>query len=292
MQDLEGRTAFITGGARGIGLGIARALARQGVQLALADIDESALRAAQDELSASVPTRTYVLDVTDRDAYARVAEAVRTDLGPVTLLFNNAGVIDSAGPTRMSYDMYDHVMKINLDGVYNGFQTFVPSMIADGTPCHIVSTSSEAGLAQFGSGFLYHASKYAVVGLSESMRVELASFGIGVSVLNPGPVATDIVENARQSRPRSAPAHSTKVNTILDTAHQILHEYGASADKVGELVLDAVLHNKPYIHTQNSARDALTRRTAEIVESMDFANDYLCSPPEHPPLGHNDKVTI
>lgn len=275
MLDLNGRTAFITGGSRGIGLGIARALAKRGVKLALADIDEVSLQAAHSELSQTVETRTYVLDVSDRVGYARVAEAVAAELGPVTLLFNNAGIIDSAPPRQMSYAMYDYVMGINLNGVYNGFQTFVPAMIDGGIGGHVVSTSSEAGLTFAGSGYLYHASKYAVVGMSESMRAELASQGIGVSVLIPGPVATDIVQNTRRLRPESAPEQSKKVTAILDHAHAALNQYGTPADAVGELVVDAVVNNLPYVHTRNGAKELVEARTAAIVEAMDHAQAFL-----------------
>jgi NAD(P)-dependent dehydrogenase (short-subunit alcohol dehydrogenase family) len=275
VLELAGRTAFITGGARGIGLGIARALAPHGVKLALVDIDEVSLQIAQRELSALVETQTYVLDVGDRGAYAQVADAATTALGPVTLLFNNAGIIDSAGPRRMSYDMYDHVMRVNLDGVYNGFQTFVPRMIDSEQRCHIVSTSSEAGLIHAGSGYLYHASKYAVVGLSEAMRSELSGFDIGVSVLMPGPVATDIVQNTRQIRPSSAGTQSTKTAAILDYAHTILHETGASPDGVGELVVEAAINDRPYIHTRNAFKDPFGERTRIIQEAMDYAEEFL-----------------
>lgn len=274
MENLEGRTAFITGGARGIGLGIARALAREGVRLALVDIDQTSLATARAELSRLVPTETYVLDVTDRDAYARVANDARNAFGPITVLINNAGVVDSTAPTRLSYDMYDHVLGINLDGVYNGFHNFVPSMIDSGTECYIVNTSSEAGLAQFGSGFLYHASKYAVVGLSESMRIELAPYGIGVSVLSPGPVATDIVENARRARPDTVPAHSARVNALLDNAHRTLQD-GVSIDDVGRLVVDGIRNNKAYIHTGNSSKSVVQARAAEIAAAMDYAAEFL-----------------
>ncbi|MFB7091071.1 SDR family oxidoreductase [Streptomyces sp. NPDC056296] len=275
MRDLHGRTAFITGGSRGIGLGIAGALARHGVKLALVDVDEDALRQARRELADHTDVRVYTLDVTDRDAYARTATAVVDDLGPVTLLFNNAGIADSTSPSRMSYGMWDHVVGVNLNGVYNGLQTFLPLMLEAGTESHIVNTSSEAGLGEFGSGFLYHASKYAVVGLSESLRAELAPRGIGVSVLCPGPVATDIVENTRRMRPGDAPAQSTKVAAILDVSHAVLKEHGAPADTVGELVVDAVRRNLPYIATRNHSKEALTRRTAALHEAMDQAEQFI-----------------
>jgi NAD(P)-dependent dehydrogenase (short-subunit alcohol dehydrogenase family) len=234
---------------------------------------------AQRELSASVETHTYALDVGDREGYARVAEAATAALGPVSLLFNNAGIVDSAGPRRMSYEMYDHVMRVNLDGVYNGFQAFVPQMIDSGQRCHIVSTSSEAGIVQAGSGYLYHASKYAVVGLSEAMRYELSGFDIGVSVLMPGPVATDIVQNTREIRPSTAGTQSTKTAAILDYAHTMLHETGVSPDSVGELVVESVINDRAYINTRNALKEPLAERTRMIQEAMDYAEEFLAQRP-------------
>lgn len=276
MIDLKGRTAFITGGSRGIGLGIARALTAQDVKIAIADIDPVSLARAVEELSPlAEEVRGYVLDVSDRVAYADVATAVTEQLGPVTLLFNNAGIIDSAPPRQMSYAMYDHVVGVNLHGVYHGFQTFVPAMIELGLGGHVVSTSSEAGLISAGSGYLYHATKYAVVGMSESFRLELASQNIGVSVLIPGPVATDIVQNTRVLRPDTAPLQSQKVVAILDHAHQALHTMGADPDAVGELVVQSVLDNAPYIHTRNGAKEYIQARTTDIVAAMDHAEAFL-----------------
>jgi NAD(P)-dependent dehydrogenase (short-subunit alcohol dehydrogenase family) len=195
MDRIEGRTAFITGGARGIGLGIARAFAREGTKLALVDIDEAALNAARTELGVRTSVETFVLDVRDREAYARVADEVEARLGPVSILCNNAGVAASADVAHMTYELWDWVMGINLNGVINGIQTLVPRMIEHKIPAHIVNTASGAGLIAEGSGLQYATSKFAVVGLSEGLRWELERFGIGVSVLCPGPVATSIIPN-------------------------------------------------------------------------------------------------
>ncbi|WP_432969762.1 SDR family NAD(P)-dependent oxidoreductase [Dactylosporangium sp. CA-233914] len=278
ISDFEGRLAFVTGGARGIGLGIVRALLRRGANVAIADISADALESAGDLLATGPERlRCYRLDVANREQYAEVAAEVQRDLGAVTLLFNNAGIIDSVSPARATFEMWDYAMGINLAGVYHGIQTFLPGMLAAGARGHIVNTSSEAGLLPAGSGFLYHASKYAVVGLSESLRAELAHLGIGVSVLFPGPVATDIVENTRQLRPDTAPAHSARVTQILDTAHQILNAQGASPNGVGELVLRAVESNAPYIATRNAIPEHLRQRTEEIAVAMADAEAFLAN---------------
>jgi NAD(P)-dependent dehydrogenase (short-subunit alcohol dehydrogenase family) len=276
ITEFGGRVAFVTGGARGIGLGIVRALLRRGASVAIADISVDAIEAARTMLAVSPDrVRGYQLDVADRERFAAVAAAVREDLGSVTLLFNNAGIIDSVSPARATYDMWDYAMGINLAGVYHGIQAFLPDMLAAAGRSHIVNTSSEAGLMHAGSGFLYHASKYAVVGLSESLREELAHSGIGVSVLFPGPVATDIVQNTRELRPTNAPTHSVRVKEILDTAHQVLNEQGASPTGVGELVLEAVERNAPYIATRNDLAAALRERTERLAEAMAHAKSFL-----------------
>jgi NAD(P)-dependent dehydrogenase (short-subunit alcohol dehydrogenase family) len=179
LHDLSGRTAFITGGARGIGLAVARSLAVRGVAVAIADVDEESLTSALDDLSTRTRATAFTLDVTDQQAFVAAADEAEQTLGLVTVLVNNVGIIDSVSPSRMNRAMWQHVMGINLDGVYNGLETFVPRMIRRGGDAHIVNTASVAGLIESGSGFLYHASKFAVVGPSESLRSELAHHGIG-----------------------------------------------------------------------------------------------------------------
>jgi 2-hydroxycyclohexanecarboxyl-CoA dehydrogenase len=268
LESLAGRTAFITGGARGIGLGIARACLREGVKVAIVDLDREVLASAKADLNSLGIVETWVLDVRDRVAYAGVADDVESQLGPVSLLFNNAGVISSVSPSKMEYVMWDWMIDINLHGVYNGIQTFVPRMIARGDDSYMVNTSSGAGLATTGSGFLYHASKYAVVGLSEALHSELTHHHIGVSVLCPGMVATDIVTNTVSMRPDDAIEPSARVQGILGAASAALHEFGASAEEVGDMVIDAVKHNRFWIHTDDSMSVAIETRTEAILAAM------------------------
>ena len=272
------RTAFVTGGARGIGIGLVRALLRRGARVAVADINEDALRSAQEDLAdAADRVQFYHLDVTDRDRYADIAGRVERDLGPVTLLFNNAGVIDSVSPSKANFTMWDYVMGINLNGVYNGIQTFLPGMVSSPLRCHIVNTASEAGLLEVGSGFLYHASKYAVVGMSESLRRELQHFDIGVSVLLPGPVATDIVTNTRGLRPSAAPAQTPRATAILDSAQVYLNVAGAAPDAVAEHVLDGVVGDEPFIATRDGFAGQFQVRTGAIVAAMRRAQEFMDS---------------
>ena len=271
MTDVSLRTAFITGGANGIGLGIARALARAGAKLALVDVDAEGLARASLELSPITEVVTAVLDVRDREQFALVADDVETRLGPVSLLFNNAGVAGGAAATTLTFDLWDWGIGINLGGVINGVQTFLPRMAARGLGGHIVNTASGAGLVEAGAGVLYHTAKFAVVGMSEALRVELHPIGIGVSVLCPGPVATNIVERTRLSQPHTSSPRSDEdqqsVRARLAEAAAFLAT-GASPDAVGEQVLNAVLGNELFIHTDRLVIPLIERRTKALLDAM------------------------
>ncbi|HEX4905342.1 MAG TPA: SDR family NAD(P)-dependent oxidoreductase, partial [Acidimicrobiales bacterium] len=128
MKDLRGKVAFITGGAQGIGLGMARAMKQEGAVLVLVDVDQAALDAARDELGA----HTCVLDVRDRDEYARIVDEVESTIGPIAILCNNAGVGGGASVRSMTYEMWDWVLGVNNGGVVNGIQTIVPRMVERG----------------------------------------------------------------------------------------------------------------------------------------------------------------
>lgn len=273
--EVAGRTAFITGGANGIGLGIARAFAKAGAKLALADLDAEALAEAKEELAPLTAVETVMLDVRDREGFARAADEVEDALGHVTLLFNNAGVAGGAPADRLTYDLWDWGMDINLNGVFNGVHTFLPRMIARGEGGHIVNTSSGAGLVCAGSaGILYQTAKYAVVGMAEALAYELAPAHIGVSVLCPGPVATNIIKRTRDMQPsvtglmsqeqlESARAESNRMKTFLAE--------GASPDAVGEHVLEAVRANRLYIHTDPSLAPHIEKRAQAIIDAMPAA---------------------
>jgi len=269
MDRVDGKTAFITGGARGIGLGIARAFARSGAKLALADIDQASLVTAKSELSDLTAVETFKLDVRDRSAYARVADETESRLGPVSILCNNAGVAGDQHVTRLTYEYWDWVVGINLHGVINGIQTFLPRMLNRGGGGHIVNTASGAGLAATSSGLLYTTSKFAVVGLSESLRNALEPFKIGVSVLCPGPVNTKIISNSRETQPPTqVTAEEAKVfETIIKQVNAVLAA-GVDPDEVGEMVLAAVKANRLYIHTDRVMAGLIEARTRMLLDAM------------------------
>ncbi|HEY4344405.1 MAG TPA: SDR family NAD(P)-dependent oxidoreductase [Parvibaculum sp.] len=269
MTDVKGRTAFITGGANGIGLGIAQVLAGAGAKLALADIDAAALERAKADLSALTTVETVVLDVRDRDAYVRAADDVERALGPVSLLFNNAGVAGGAAVDKLTYELWDWAIGINLIGVINGIQTFLPRMLARGSGGHIVNTASGAGLAATTSGVLYTTAKFGVVGMSEALNLELAAAGIGVSVLCPGPVATDIVTRTFENQPSAGLSSELRQKTMerLAQVTQFLKQ-GVSPEAVGAMVLEAINGDRLYIHTDRIMADAVPARAKAILAAM------------------------
>jgi NAD(P)-dependent dehydrogenase (short-subunit alcohol dehydrogenase family) len=269
MDRVDGKVAFITGGARGIGLGMARAFARSGAKLALADIDQASLDTAKAELSKLTAVETFKLDVRDRVAYARVADETESRLGPVSILCNNAGVAGGQHVARLTYEYWDWVIGINLYGVINGIQTFLPRMLKRGNGGHIVNTASGAGLAATSSGLLYTTSKYAVVGLSESLRDSLEPLKIGVSVLCPGPVNTKILSNSRDTQPPTqVTAEEAKVFEASITQANAFLAAGVDPDEVGEMVLAAVKANRLYIHTDRVMAGLIESRAKMLLDAM------------------------
>ncbi|MGW6936982.1 SDR family NAD(P)-dependent oxidoreductase [Lentzea sp. NPDC054927] len=259
MREWTGTVAFITGGARGIGLGIARALGRRGVRLALADIDETALAGSAEELSRVTAVETYRLDVRDRAGFAAAAQEAEEALGQVDLLFNNAGIVPHAAVEELSYDKWDLALAVNLTGVINGIQTFLPRMIERGGG-YVVNTASAAGLVS-DPNLLYATAKFAVVGLSESLRLNVVEHGIDVSVLCPGPVDTDIVANTRLLE------GSVALRDDLVPVVATFLKSGPSVDAVGEMVVAGMEARQPWIFTGDEVRPHLVKRMAALLEA-------------------------
>lgn len=191
-------------------------------------------------MSAITRVNTVQLDVRDRDAYARIADELEAELGPVSLLFNNAGVALGAPAAKLTYEAWNWGLGINLNGVINGIQTFLPRMVERGAGGHIVNTSSGAGLAATGAGVLYTTAKFGVVGLSEELRRDVSAHGIGVSVLCPGPVSTDIVRRSFEERGETglSDAEQLQVELRIEATTAFLRR-GATTEAVGEMVRDA-----------------------------------------------------
>lgn len=275
MQDLTGKTAFITGGASGIGLAMAKAFLREGMQVAIVDVDPAALASAEAELSGSnSEVLALQLDVTDRDQYALIADQVEHSLGAVHVVCNNAGVYRGGTMDKVTYADWDWVMGVNVGGVVNGLQTWIQRIQAHGEGGHIVNTSSMAGVTSSPGLGVYNASKFAVVGMSESLAKDMEPHGIGVSVLCPGMVRTRILESER-TRPAdfdvddadaetAANEHSTMMNMAMNT--------GISADEVADLVVQGVKDNQFYLFPHPEMKEAAQARLEELVASFGEAD--------------------
>jgi len=271
MTDIANRTAFITGGANGIGLGIARSLARAGARLALVDLDAEALQRAEAELGAATEVFTAVLDVRDRAAYPRVADAAEAKLGPVSILVNNAGVAGGAPANKLTYELWDWGMSINLDGVISGIQTFLPRIVERGRGGHIVNTASAAGLVAGAGNALYCTAKFAVVGMSEALSLELEPQGIGVTLLCPGPCATDIIARTRAGQPKVTRSMSPEQRSNAFARSEEARKYlanGTQPDTVGDMVHDAIRENRLYVHTDRMAIALIEARTTALLDAM------------------------
>ncbi|MEC3948106.1 SDR family oxidoreductase [Sphingobium sp. HWE2-09] len=170
MGDVSGKTAFITGGADGIGLGIARALVRAGANVVIADIREDALAQAKADLAADAQVEIVQLDVTDRAAFVRAADAAEARFGKIHMLIGNAGVGVLGPVLDARFDDWDWGLGVNLGGVINGLVTILPRIRAHGEGGQIVTTSSQSALIPINGSAIYTAAKAAVLGLSEAIR--------------------------------------------------------------------------------------------------------------------------
>lgn len=283
MQDVAGRTAFVTGGASGMGLAMVRAFAAAGMNVAVADIEEPALdRVAAEFTGSNGSVITLPLDVTDRDAMSRAADATEAAFGKVHVVCNNAGVAVGGAVDTMSYADWDWVLGVNVDGVVNGVQTFTPRIEAHGEGGHFVNTASMAGHLAVPGLSVYTASKFAVVGLSEVMRADLADKRIGVSVLCPGVVRTNIFESGR-NRPDALAGERDTASQVLagdgpdeerNARIQALLDNALDADAVGDMVLHAILHDEFYIFTHPEIQAATTARHEEMSAAFERWQDY------------------
>ncbi len=274
MQDLEGKTAFVTGGASGIGLGVVKRLVDAGMKVVIADlrqdhIDEAVAWFEERQLGRQV--HAIRLDVTDRAAMAAAADETEATFGALHLLVNNAGVGIEGPLKNATYEDWDFAMAVNLGGVINGVQTFVPRIRAHGQGGHVVSTASLAGLVSMpGNMAMYATAKAAVIALMESLRQELADDGIGVSVLCPGPIKSNI-HQLNQNRPARFGASEGFAEAADRLAQRQVSEHWMEPEEVGDMVVKAIRENDLYIITHGEFGDFVKSRHAAIVEAMPTA---------------------
>jgi NAD(P)-dependent dehydrogenase (short-subunit alcohol dehydrogenase family) len=266
MKDFAGRTAFVTGGANGLGLGLVRALLAEGCNVAIADIRRSSIDAALKALD-NPRAMGVEVDVSSRKDLARAADAVEAKFGVVTLLFNNAGVNLFQSIEESSYDDWDWIMGVNLHGPINGVMTFVPRMIRAGRRGYVVNTASMAGLLAAGTCGIYNTTKFAVRGLSESLRASLAQHGIGVSVLCPGLVKSYIYASD-EIRPDALKAGAKPVKTEFVKRLAEVHEFGMTGDVIAARVLEAMREDRFHIFTHPEFKDELREVFGEILDDF------------------------
>ena len=268
MKDFAGRTAFVTGGANGVGIGIVRNLLSEGCKVAIADIRQDSIDAAL----ASLDNREVIglkLDVMDRAGFVAAADKVEAEFGPVSLLFNNAGINLFQTIEDSSYDDWDWVLGVNLGGVINGVQTFAPRMKAraisgEVTGGHIVNTASMASFMGSGAPGIYNTAKFAVRGLSYSLRHSMYQHGIGVSVVHPGLVKSYIYASDAV-RPEGLKGAARPVDDAAVERLAGLHEFGMEPDVIGARILDGMRENRANIFTHPDHEAELRELFDEIL---------------------------
>jgi NAD(P)-dependent dehydrogenase (short-subunit alcohol dehydrogenase family) len=287
MQQLKDKVAVITGGASGLGLAMARRFAREGMKLVLGDIEEEPLRKVEQEFRrASIPVLAIRTDVSRGHDVERLAEKTLATFGAVHIVCNNAGV----GPGGVVWENttadWEWVLGVNVWGVIHGVRVFVPIMLRQNTPCHIVNTASVAGMLSVPGMGIYCVSKHAVVTLTECLYHDLNARGakIGVSLLCPAYIPTGIADSERN---RPAMLHNparARSPEDLERERQMRHavESGKiSADEVAQMVYQGIVNDRFYILTHPRIKAAIETRVQDIVQDR---NPTDTSRPPKPPI--------
>jgi NAD(P)-dependent dehydrogenase (short-subunit alcohol dehydrogenase family) len=277
MIEFAGRTAFVTGGANGVGIGIVRNLLEAGAKVAIADVRQDSIEQAL----ASLDNREVMgvqLDVRSREGFAAAAEEVEARFGPVSLVFNNAGVNLFQPIEDSSYDDWDWVMGVNLGGVINGVMTFAPRMKARAQSGeveggHIVNTASMASFIGSGTPGIYNTSKFAVRGLSYSLRHSMYQYGIGVSCVHPGLVKSYIYASD-DVRPDELKGAMKPVDHAWVKRLEGVHEFGMEPDVIGARILEGIRENRANIFTHPDHKEEVRELFDEILaDYRDFPKD-------------------
>lgn len=270
MKNVQGKVAFITGGASGMGLGMARVFVHAGMSVVIADIRRDHLEQALTHFKgAERSVHAIELDVADRAAVLRAADETERMFGKVHVLCNNAAVGILGPATDATFDDWDWGLSVNIGGVVNGVQIFLPRIRAHGEGGHIVTTASMGGIFAAGTAAIYNTSKYAVVGYMEALRSELEPLGIGVSAFCPGLVNTNIHE-VEQLRPAKF-SDTTSRDAALARAGIMKEKVlpaGMDPMEVGERVLRGILNNDLYILTHPEYEQGIRDRFEAILASI------------------------
>ncbi len=271
MKEINGKTAFITGGASGIGLGMAKVFASAGIRVIIADLRKDHLESAVSYFEGkNLAVHPIQLDVSDRTGFEKAALEAEKVFGPVDILCNNAGVNIIRSMDQAQYEDWDWLMDVNLGGVFNGLMTFIPRLKQLGSG-HIVNTSSIAGIVAGPGTGIYSATKFAIRGLSEALRYDLAPFNIGVSVLCPGTVATNLEQSEENRLERFEGNIDEETRKAREFTGHIFREVlptGMTPVEVGEKVLQGILHNDFYILPHPEFKEEFKESFDEIIAAL------------------------
>jgi NAD(P)-dependent dehydrogenase (short-subunit alcohol dehydrogenase family) len=270
MTDVSGKTAFITGGASGLGLAIATVLAGDGARIVLADVNQAGAEAAAAKLrETGAEAIGIALDVTDEAAWARAGKEANA-FGPVRILVSNAGVGGGAGKfENYDTDVWRWNYAVNAHAHLYACRTFLGAMKEAGDG-HLLLTSSMVAIVPPPISVAYISSKFATLGIAMALRNELAESGVGISVLMPGMTATRIVETTRNLRPGdvetgAAAETSQKMQGVLST--------GMSPDKSAAMVLDAIRNDRFWIFTHPEWKAMAELVTADMLAGFGVSAD-------------------
>jgi NAD(P)-dependent dehydrogenase (short-subunit alcohol dehydrogenase family) len=261
-MELAGKVAVVTGGASGIGKAMAARFITDGMRVVIADIEQNALDATAAELGVE-GVRT---DVSDADSVAALADAVIARHGQVHVLCNNAGVGGGGVMSSLTLNDWRWVIDVNLWGVVHGIHFFLPHLLDNDDAGHIVNTASMAGLAPWPGIGPYIGTKYAVVGISETLALELADTKVGVSVLCPGLVNTNIFTSQRNRPPVLRNEKRNDAARLVSEA--VLQTRGLDAGVVGDLVADAIRTGEFWIFTHPELLQAVKDRHRQMMAAV------------------------
>lgn len=268
MKNIEGKVAFITGGANGAGFGMAQVFSKNGMKVVIADIRQDSLDRAMANFRNNPGVHAIRLDVTDREAFARAADEAERVFGNVHVVCNNAGINLFVPIEECTYNDWDWVMGVNFGGVVNGIQTFVPRIRKHGEGGHIVNTASMAAFLPSAAAGIYTAAKFGVRGLSEALRFSLYQFNIGVSVFCPGLINSAIYESEKTRPARLAsPENTAKSQKTMDVLPEI-HKMGMEPEEVGEKVLAGIRRNDLYIFSHPEFKEELREIFDEALKAI------------------------